>query len=102
MSPHRSHFRITLSLSALICLSGCASTDFSVVGNDEYRVQKVSDGCSVASSNWALTDLRAKALKFCAGRKETPQETAVETVTAIPFIRCASAALTFRCEGQAK
>lgn len=91
--------RIRLAIIALaaVALSGCVSTQFSLVGKDEYRLTKNSDACAVGNPTSLLNFLREEALKFCSGRKEFPVEIASGTEMGIPAIRCTSATLTFRC-----
>lgn len=83
---------------AAVLLTGCASTQFSQVGKDEYRLTKMSDACAVGSPESVLRFLRDEALRFCAGRKEVPVETEASSEMGIPVIRCTSATLTFRCQ----
>lgn len=90
--------KIAVAIAALL-LAGCASSQFTVVGDNEYKVSKMSDACAAGSPSSALEALRQEALKFCAGRKETPVETSSSSEFGIPVIRCASATLTFRCKG---
>lgn len=88
-----------VAIVVALLLTGCASTQFAVVGDNEYKVSKMSDACAAGSPSSALDALRQEALKFCAGRKETPVETSSSSEFGIPAIRCASATLTFRCKG---
>lgn len=92
---------MTISRAAPLLLAtlitGCAATKFSIVGEDEYRLSKDSSACAAGSPQAVLTELRSEAAKFCAGRKHVPAETGQETEYGIPFLRCASASLTFRC-----
>ena len=86
------------TIAALALLAGCAtSSQFSTVGED-FKLSKMSGGCAAGSPSAVLEDLRQEALKFCAGRKETPTEVTSTTEIGIPAIRCASASLTFRCK----
>lgn len=87
-------------VAALACLflAGCASTEFSVIAQDEYQLYRWSDACAAGSPAAVLDGLRAEAVKFCAARKERPVELAVETQYGIPVIRCADATLRFKCE----
>ena len=88
--------RITI-LALLAVLAGCVSARFSVVGENEYQLTKMSDACAIGMPSLALANLREEAMKFCAGRKEAPIEIETKTHVGIPAIRCASATLRFRC-----
>lgn len=79
-------------------LAGCATSQFSVVGKDEYKLTKNSDACAAGIPSSVLNHLRDEATRFCAGRKEVPIEIASDTEMGIPVIRCTSATLRFRCE----
>ncbi len=92
--------RTAIMLSASIASAGCASTEFSVVGQDEYQLYRWSDACAAGSPAAVLEGLRAKALRFCAARKEVPVEVAAETQYGIPVVRCADATLRFKCQPQ--
>ena len=85
------------ALTASLLMAGCASTQFEVVGKDEYRITRNSDACAAGSPESVLNHLRQEAIKFCAGRKEAPSEIRSSTELGIPVIRCASAELVFRC-----
>lgn len=90
--------KFLITMSTALLLSGCASTQFLVVGKDEYRLTKMSDACAIGNPSSLLNYLRDEALKFCAGRKEMPVEITSDSEMGIPAIRCTSATLTFRCE----
>lgn len=90
--------KLLASLIAVSILAGCASAQFQVVGNDEYTFSKMSDACAIGSPTSLLNHLREEALKFCAGRKETPVEISSSTEMGIPAIRCTSGILRFKCE----
>lgn len=94
--------KLLLLVFSLVFFGGCASTQFSVVGKDEYRLFKMSDACAVGSPSVLLDYLRGESVKFCAGRKESPVEISSNTEMGIPIVRCTSAELTFRCEPIAK
>ena len=86
------------SIAFLLACTACGSTEFSLVGKDEYRLFKMSDACAIGSPASVLAHIRQEAVKFCAGRKEAPVEISATTEMGIPAIRCTSATLTFRCE----
>jgi hypothetical protein len=81
-------------------LSGCATTEFKTVDKDTYQLSKNSDACAAGAPSSALNHLKMEAEKFCAGRKEIPEEIESSTEIGIPYIRCASAKLTFKCVNQ--
>ena len=78
-------------------LTGCASTHFAVVAENEYNLYKLSDACAVGSPSSLLDHLRQESVKFCAARKELPIEISSLTEMGIPAIRCTSASLRFKC-----
>jgi hypothetical protein len=88
---------VPLAVAASIILSGCAAAQFSVVGQDEYRIFKNSDLCAGGLPSTVLNEVRQEALKFCAGRKEMPVEISFSSEVGIPYFRCASAEVVFKC-----
>lgn len=92
--------RVKRIFVVLVCLAstGCMSTKFHVTGNDEYEVSKVSDACAGGFTSFLLEHLEQEAVKFCAVRKKTVVEVSRQAEVGIPFFRCASASLKFRCE----
>lgn len=89
---------ILIVIVSVLLISGCASTQFSTIGKEEYRLSKMSDACAIGAPSSVLSHLREESVKFCAGRKEVPIEIASSSEMGIPYIRCTSATLTFRCE----
>lgn len=79
-------------------MAGCASTKFSIVGENQYQLARISNGCAAGNPTAVLDQLRDESVKFCAGRKEVPVEIASSTEYGIPVVRCASATLTFSCK----
>lgn len=93
--------RLIPATALIFILGGCASSNFSLVGENEYKLAKNSDACAVGAPGSVLEDLRQEAIRFCAGRKETPVEVKATTEYGIPVFRCASAELVFRCASTA-
>ncbi len=81
-----------------VLLSGCVSTQFTSISENEYAFSKMSDACAAGSPTSLLNHLRGEAIKFCAGRKEIPIEISSSTEMGIPYVRCTSGILRFKCE----
>lgn len=84
-------------VASIVLMAGCASTGVVPVGEDTYMLAKTSAACGFRSSSGTKAKLYEEAGAFC--RKQGKQ---VETVDVtgkdgIPFARCASAELHFRC-----
>lgn len=94
---NKTHHFILLTL-AIIGLSGCATSDFSVVGDNQYRISKNSDACAAGSPEAVLGAVKQEATRFCASRKERPVEIRSDAEYGIPVLRCASAWMVFSCE----
>ncbi len=88
---------ILFSLLTIPALTGCASAQFRTLDKDTYQLTKMSDACAIGSPSSVLNHLRMEAEKFCAGRKEIPEEIESSTEMGIPAIRCTSAQLKFKC-----
>lgn len=82
----------------LVILSGCAKTQFYAMDDDTYRLTKNSDACAIGSPDGVKGDLWMEATRFCAGRREFPVEISASGEYGIPYLRCASAELVFRCQ----
>lgn len=89
--------RFIVAFIGILFLSGCASVNFKALDNDEYEFSKVSDACAAGIANSTLDFLKFEANKFCALRKEKFFEISSDTITGIPFFRCAEASLKFKC-----
>jgi len=87
----------TFLVLALV-LTGCViSSGVVPIGQGIYMLSKKSAGCGFSSAEGTKADLYVEANAFCAEQKKQ-----IETVNAIardgvPFVRCASAELQFRC-----
>lgn len=80
-----------------LVLTGCASSGVVHIGQGTYMLSKKSAGCGFSSAEGTKADLYIEANAFC-----TEQRKQLETVNAIardgvPFVRCASAEIQFRC-----
>jgi hypothetical protein len=89
-------FRICKVLILVFSLTGCVSSQFSVIEENLYS--KNSDACALGVPVRLVEHLRSEAVKFCASRNETVIEEDVESKMGIPAVRCTSATLTFRCD----
>jgi len=88
---------ITLALTLILTVTGCASSGVVPVERDVFMVTKQSARGAFGSPAALLADLYAEANAFCEKRNsivETIQEIPRD---GIPFIRSADADLRFRC-----
>jgi hypothetical protein len=60
-------------------------------------LSKTSDACAIGSPSSVLNHLHDESVKFCAGKNEKPTEITSSSEMGIPYIRCTSATLTFKC-----
>lgn len=87
-----------IALAFVMLLTGCVSTKFAVVGEDEYMLSKSSDACAAGIPSSLLDYLKEESVKFCAVRKEVPVEIESKTEMGIPIIRCTTASFKFTCK----
>jgi hypothetical protein len=85
------------TLSLALAMTGCAQMHFQALPDDQFRLTKNSDACVIGSPDAVKGDLWMEAVKLCTLRRESPVEVESSGEYGIPYIRCASASLTFRC-----
>lgn len=78
-------------------LAGCSSTGIVPIDRDTYMVAKTSSACGFRSADGTKAKLYREANKFCAKKNRQIQTVDVTGRDGIPFARCASAELRFRC-----
>ena len=86
--------KLALLLAALV--SGC-STGVVQMDKNTYMVSEKAAGCGFATSGGQEADAYKKANKFCSAKNMTVETISSETKGGVPFARCASADLKFRC-----
>lgn len=90
--------RSSVSVAALmLILAGCSSTGVVPVDRDTYMVAKTSPACGFRSADGTKAKLYREANKFCAKKNRQIETVEVTGRNGIPFARCASAELRFRC-----
>ena len=89
--------RIFSAMMLALLLAGCASTGIVPIGQDTYMLTKKSPACGFASAEGTKADLYLEANAFCAERKKQIQTVEAIARDGVPFVRCASAELHFRC-----
>ena len=84
-------------LSITLVLTGCVSTGVVPIGNNSYMISKKSAGCGFSSAEGTKADLYVEANAYC--EKQNKEIETVDAITrdGVPFVRCASAELQFRC-----
>lgn len=90
--------RAMLAVSMLVLLSGCAGARFSANDDGSFKLSKLSEMCVLGSPDAVKQDLAMEAAKLCAMRREVPVEIESDSEYGIPYLRCASAWATYRCE----
>ena len=88
--------KVVLVVSALV-LTACSSGGPVKMGHDTYLLTKKSAGCGFTGGEGAKAALLREANAFC-----TKQGKEIETMDAtskngVPFVRCASAEIEFKC-----
>lgn len=94
------HSRL-LSIATLVAgsfMAGCTTSKFTLLDENEYQLEKMSQACSIGSTDAVLDELREEAVRFCAGRRERPVEIRASKLEPIPAIQCAVATLVFGCK----
>lgn len=92
---------VTLALVATSAaqVAGCASTGVFPIGQDTYVLAQRGASCGYGPPAEVAADLYREANAFCAGQKKQLMPVKINYRAGIPFARCASAELQFRCTG---
>jgi len=85
---------ITLALAAL---TACGSTGVVPIGQEIFMISKTSAACGFRSADGTTAKLYREAGAYCAARKKELLTVSVRGRDGVPFARCASAELEFRC-----
>lgn len=84
-------------------VTACSSTGVVPIGQETYMLAKTSPACGFRSADATKADLYREANDFCLEQKKQLETVKVTARDGIPFVRCASAELQFRCvEGTVK
>jgi hypothetical protein len=88
-------YRIILTISVL-ALTAC-STGVVQVDKDTYMVSEKAGGCGFATAGGQEADAYKKANAYCASRGEVVEIVSTTAKEGVPFARCASANVKFKC-----
>ncbi len=88
--------RSGLALVLTMLVAGC-STGVVQMDKDTYMVSEKAAGCGFATAGGQEADAYKKANKFCAAKNMAVETITADTKSGVPFARCASADLKFRC-----
>ena len=88
--------KLILILSALFIIS-CTSTGVVPIGSGTYMISKKAAGCGFSSAEGTKADLYIEANQYCMQNQKQLETVNVVTRDGVPFVRCASAELQFRC-----
>ena len=80
-----------------LTLTGCVSSGVVPIGQGTYMLSKKSPGCGFSSAEGTKADLYIEANAFCAEQKKQIETVNAITRDGVPFVRCASAEIQFRC-----
>jgi hypothetical protein len=81
---------------AVFLVAGCSSGIVQMEKNT-YMVSEKAGGCGFATTGGQEADAYGKANEFCAKKGLNVEKIELTTKSGIPFARCASADLKFRC-----
>lgn len=84
---------------AVLALAGCSSGGPVKTGPDTYYLTKKSAGCGFSGGEGSKAALLREANEFCAKQGKDIQALSTEAKHGVPFVRCASAEITFKCVG---
>ena len=90
-----------VKLLALCVISGalaaCSSGGPVKTGPDTYYLTKKSAGCGFSGGEGSKAALLREAGEFCAKKGKDVQALDATAKNGVPFVRCASAEVTFKC-----
>jgi hypothetical protein len=88
--------RKILTLIAIVLLAACSS---GIVPMDKgsYMISEKAGGCGFATAGGQEADAYKKANEFCSAKSMHVETISIEPKSGIPFVRCASADLKFKC-----
>ena len=88
-----------LALGVVIsgALAACSSGGPVKTGPDTYYLTKKSGGCGFSGGEGSKAALLREAGEFCASKGKEVQAIDASAKNGVPFVRCASAEVTFKC-----
>lgn len=89
--------RVIGMVAIVALMAGCASTGVVPIGEDTYMLAKTSAACGFRSASGTKAKLYEEAGAFCRKQGKTVRTVEVTGKDGVPFARCASAELQFKC-----
>ena len=93
-------FRCALLAIAVVGLVGCSSGGPVKMGHDTYLLTKKSAGCGFSGGEGSKAALLREANAFCADQGKDIETIEAHAKNGVPFVRCASAEIQFKCVGK--
>jgi len=89
--------KVILLTASVALLTACASGGPVPTGPDSYYLTKKSPGCGFSGGEGSKAELMREANDFCAKQGKSMSILDAVAHNGVPFARCASAELRFRC-----
>lgn len=86
-----------IGLIAILCTLTACSTGVVQVDRDTYMVSEKAAGCGFAAAGGQEADAYKKANEYCSSRGQEVEIVSTSAKEGVPFARCASANVKFRC-----
>ncbi|WP_159082217.1 hypothetical protein [Rhodanobacter thiooxydans] len=86
-----------LFVAAICALAACSSGGPVKTGPDTYYLTKKSAGCGFSGGEGSKAALLREANDFCAKQGKEIKTLEADAKNGVPFVRCASAEVQFRC-----
>nr|AQQ74495.1 hypothetical protein [uncultured bacterium] len=83
-------------IAIVALLAGC-STGVVQVDKDTYMISEKAAGCGFATAGGQEADAYKKANEYCSSRGQQVEIVSTTAKDGVPFARCASANVKFRC-----
>lgn len=90
------HARIVM-VAAVLALAGCSSGGPVKMGPNTYYLTKKSAGCGFSGGEGSKAELLREADRFCTSKGMQSEAIKETAKNGVPFVRCASAEVTFKC-----
>jgi hypothetical protein len=87
---------IVIVIVSAVALTAC-STGVVQVDKDTYMVSEKAAGCGFATAGGQEADAYKKANEYCSSRGQQVEIVSTTAKEGVPFARCASANVKFRC-----
>jgi hypothetical protein len=89
--------RVIAMVVACFVVGACSSGGPVKMGDNLYMLTKKSAGCGFSGGEGSKVALLREANEFCAGQGKQIETTSAAAKNGVPFVRCASAEVTFKC-----